>query len=413
MIIPWLALIESNTTGTGRLFVRAARDLGLRPVLLTADASRYSYLMPEDVEAICVDTADEEAMLDVCRRLARAGGLAGVTSSSEYYIATAAALSARLGLHGPDPRAVRDCRDKGIQRERLRAAGVRVPDFRVVDSAAGAKAAAGEIGLPVVVKPVSGTGSSGVLLCRKPGEVEAHARALLENTLNERGMPVPPRVLIEQLACGPEFSVETFGTGVIGITRKHLCAPPHFVETGHDFPYLRGSAEAVSIRREVVRALKALNLSWGPGHTELRLTDQGPTIIEVNPRLAGGMIPELVRISCGIDLICETLRAAVGRPRGARPAYGRFASIRFVIPAQPGLLVAVEGLDVAEREPGIADIRMYSEAGSYVDRHGDFRDRVGHVIAFGETLEEAEARVERALGSIKLIVAEATRESAA
>jgi lysylphosphatidylglycerol synthetase-like protein (DUF2156 family) len=40
---PWFALVESNTTGTGRDFAEAARAHGLRPVLLARSPERYPY----------------------------------------------------------------------------------------------------------------------------------------------------------------------------------------------------------------------------------------------------------------------------------------------------------------------------------------------------------------------------------
>jgi len=40
MSIRWLILLESNTTGSGRLFCAAARRLGLRPVVFTHDPGR-------------------------------------------------------------------------------------------------------------------------------------------------------------------------------------------------------------------------------------------------------------------------------------------------------------------------------------------------------------------------------------
>lgn len=405
---PWLALIESNTTGTGRLFVQAARDLGLRPVLLTADDSRYDYLDAVELEMERADTSNEEALIEVCKRLRDSGSLAGVTSSSEYFVATAAAVAERLGLRGPDPRAVRDCRDKGTQRERLRAARVGAPLFITADSAPEAVHAAQTIGLPVVVKPVSGTGSSGVRLCHNFCEVEEHARQLLGRVENERGIRVPRRVLVEQFVSGPEFSVETFGTEVIGITGKHVGEPPHFVETGHDFPRPLPEAEAESLRRATTEALSALGLGWGPAHTELRLTDEGPKIIEVNPRLAGGMIPELVRLAAGVDMVSETLRAVAGMPRVPRAREGRFASLRFVIPERRGRLVSVEGLEDAARVPGVVSVRMYVRPGDSVGRRGDFRDRVGHVIALGDDFEKAKAAAERALGLIRSVVDESS-----
>ena len=42
---PVLAMVESNTTGTGRAFATAARARGLRPVLLSARPERYRRLV--------------------------------------------------------------------------------------------------------------------------------------------------------------------------------------------------------------------------------------------------------------------------------------------------------------------------------------------------------------------------------
>ena len=122
-----LLLVESNTTGTGRLFARRAAALGIKPVLLTADPGRYPYVAQDAVEYIIADTSDQAAVLESARMLARDSEIGGVTSSSEYYTETCASCARVLGLPGPSPEAVRACRDKGAQREILRAAGLRGP----------------------------------------------------------------------------------------------------------------------------------------------------------------------------------------------------------------------------------------------------------------------------------------------
>src|SRR5687767_8206326 len=50
MKAPWFIFIESNTSGTGRLFARAARELGCRPAILTTFPDRYPYLAEDAVE---------------------------------------------------------------------------------------------------------------------------------------------------------------------------------------------------------------------------------------------------------------------------------------------------------------------------------------------------------------------------
>lgn len=400
----WLAFVESNTSGTGRLFARAAARQGFRPILLGADPSRYPYVEEDAITALRVDTQDQQALLDTCRRLADEPGLAGVTSSSEYFIATAAAIARQLGLPGPRPEAILTCRDKHMQRLRLQKARVGVPAFRPAESAAKAVAAAERLGYPVVVKPINGSGSVGVKLCADAGELRAHAEALLGQRQNERGLPVPRRILVEELAVGPEYSVEVFGDHVVGITAKHLGAPPYFVEVGHDFPAALAPAAEQAIQRTVQRTLAALGLGWGPVHVELRLTRAGPAIIEVNPRLAGGYIPELVRLASGIDMITETIRLVAGGVAQLRPAHERYASIRFILSGQAGTLADVGGLDAARQVPGVAAVELYARPGSRVYCAGDFRDRIGHVIACGATPAETSAAAERAHRAIRVVI---------
>ena len=50
-------LVESNTSGTGRLFIAGARALGMEPLLLAADPARYAYVHADRVHVVQVDTA--------------------------------------------------------------------------------------------------------------------------------------------------------------------------------------------------------------------------------------------------------------------------------------------------------------------------------------------------------------------
>ncbi|HEU0077816.1 MAG TPA: hypothetical protein VFQ76_09235, partial [Longimicrobiaceae bacterium] len=101
--------VESNTSGTGRIFVRTARAMGYRPVLVTARPEKYAYLAQEGApEVITVPRVDEDELYALVReRFALGGEVAGITSSSEYFIAAAAALAARFGLPCPDAASVR------------------------------------------------------------------------------------------------------------------------------------------------------------------------------------------------------------------------------------------------------------------------------------------------------------------
>ncbi|GAA0331164.1 ATP-grasp domain-containing protein [Sphingomonas oligophenolica] len=400
-----VVFLESNTTGTGRLFMRAARAEGCEPVLLATRPGLYPFAEEESVRIVEIDTADEAAVLELCEQLARDTELKGLTSTSDYYILSAARLAGRLGLPGPSVAGIETCRDKQLQHEALRAAGVRVPASLVAGTPDEAASAARQLGLPVVIKPVGGSGSVGVRLCRTEDEVAQHAAVLLSRTLNERGIPIRRMILLQQLVQGPEYSVETFAGEVVGITGKHVSDPPVFVELGHDFPAALDEADARAIAAIALRAVAALDLNWGAAHTELRLTPGGPVIIEVNSRMAGGFIPELVRRATGIDLIRELTRRVVGKEaRLGRNAAGH-ASIRFFVPDRSGTLAALNGVAEARAVPDVCDLSLYREPGFTVALAGDFHDRIGHVMTASHDAAAARASADHALSLLSVALA--------
>ncbi|MFJ9121228.1 ATP-grasp domain-containing protein [Streptomyces sp. NPDC102394] len=403
MNTPLLLFVESNTTGTGRQFAQRARALGAEPVLLSADPARYPYAAQDGLRTIVVDTADDDALWTAVQHLAATTRIAGVLSSSEYYVATAADLAARLTLAGPSADAVRACRDKSLQRRTLAQAGVPVPWFSVAGEVAEAVAAAQWLGGEVVVKPVQGSGSLGVRLCQDAGEVAAHARELLAATVNERGLKTPARILVEQYLTGPEFSVEVFGEHAVVSVAKHVGAPPVFVETGHDVPAVLPAPQAAALVDSAVHAVKALGLGWGAAHVELRLDGGVARVIEVNPRLAGGMIPELVRRARGIDLVGAQVRAGLGLPVDLTDTStgAGAASIRFLTADAHAVLGDTDAAEAAALAvPAVVDAALYCPPGTRVAPAEDFRGRLGHVIAVAaDPAASAEAAdTARALG---------------
>jgi len=396
---PLLVMVESNTTGTGPMFAAAARARGLRPVLLGRRPDRYRWVAEEGVEAARADTTDPESVVAVARAMAGPAGVAGVVTSSEYFVAVAARAARRLRRPGPDPAALDRCRDKRRQRAALAGAGVPVPAFAAAGTPQEAATAAAALGFPVVVKPPDGTGSRGVRLCRDAAEVAGHTAALLAAGRDERHQPSLPAVLVEEYVDGPEVSVETFGSAVAAITAKHLGPPPWFVESGHDVPADPGLPDPAA---PALAAIRALGLGFGPAHTEIRLGARGPVVIEVNPRLAGGRIPVLVRLARGLDLVGATVDAVTGAGRGLPEPGPGHASIRFLVAARAGRIRRTGGVAAAAAVPGVVDVAFTARPGQHVGGTGSFLDRVGHVITAASTGRAARTAAESALACLEL-----------
>lgn len=399
---PALLFIESNTSGTGRLLASAARDLGLTPVLLSAEPARYEFAAQDGVVTVQVDTQNEASLPEECHRLSDRFTIRGVTSSSEYYVAAASRLARRLGLPGADAEAIELCRNKVRQIGVLSEAGLPVPVFRSAEGQMEAVQRARELALPVVLKPAEGSGSVGVRLCVDSAAVSEHAAVLCGRTRNERGLPVDPRILIQSFVAGPEYSIEVFDGATVGIARKYLGAPPWFVEEGHDFPAGVPASDQDRLASVAERAVSVLGLKWGAVHVEVRMGADGPRLIEVNPRLAGGFIPVLVRLATGSDLLRRMAEKAIGRNPSFEPTLHGYACIRFVVAHQEGIFRGLDGLEDALAEPAVCEAVAYRQSGTHLTPRGDFRDRVGHVIASAGNLREAQSAVERAHARIRV-----------
>lgn len=392
------AIVMIESSFSGHLFHRAIRDLGHIPVLLSADASRYRHLDTPDLVIVSADTASVDAIAGWCQQDQLGFHIIGVLSSSSAFAGIAAAVCRQLGLPGAKPEAIDRCLNKFTQRDCLRGAGLLSPAYISTNAPDVATKFCREVGLPVIVKPAVSSGSMGVKLCSSLAEVVAQMSFVSES--NE--FAASSGVLIEQYIVGPEFSVETIGDVVIGITAKHLGNHPYFVEIGHDFPASLDKSLEQDIGATVIRAIRALDLLWGPAHTEVRLSEDGPVIIEVNPRMAGELIPELVRLACGVDPVELTVRLAIGESAMLNRTSDRSAGIRFVNPDRDGALYWGADVDAVRNIDGIVDVELHRPSGYRVQRRGDFRDRVGHVIAVtdnaGQTVRALEIAI-RALGA--------------
>ena len=157
--------------------------------------------------------------------------------------------------------------------------------------------------------------------------------------------------------------------------------------------------EAISAARQ---AAEALGITDGPTYTQVRLSPDGPKVMEVAARLGGGHDAELCEAALGVDLNGLALAAALGEelpPLHARPLVGG-ATTAFLVPP-PGALLASEGVEDAERSEGVVRVRLYRRPGF---RFGELRvgaDRAGAVLAVGESRVEAFERARSAAALIR------------
>ncbi|MET4022088.1 ATP-grasp domain-containing protein [Bradyrhizobium sp. S3.2.12] len=376
--MPKKALILLEGASNGQLYVQAANRLGLRPVTLSTDPGQYQYLASGGWDAIRVDTGNLDATVTECLRQSSICGIAGITSARESAYAAVGKLCQHFNLPGPQPAAIELCCDKFLQRQLLEENSIPIPGYRLAANAAEVERSAEELGFPVIVKPAVGIASVGVRLCRDPGELAQHADYLL----GERKIRLSsPRILVEEFAQGPHYSIEIMGSEVIAIGAADFGRPPHFVCREYIYPAVVKEEDYERIVDVSQKCLRALNLSWGPKNIDLRLTERGPVVIEVNPRLAGTPNSQLIKFAYGIDPISEHIKLAIGTQCNLHRSSSNTAAARILIADRDGTFEFTGGDSRAKAIPGVTEVKLYIERTTQILRKGDNRDRIGHIIA--------------------------------
>ncbi|RWE20207.1 MULTISPECIES: acetyl-CoA carboxylase biotin carboxylase subunit family protein [unclassified Mesorhizobium] len=391
-----LILVEGGPWGCGLLCVQAAQRLGLHPITLSADATGNQYLVTEGTEAIRVDTSDLDALIRECSRLRTIYDIAGIMGRSMFY-ATVGRLCRHFDLPGPNPESIERCCDKFTQRQLLAEAGVPMPAYRLATSARDVERSAAEIGLPVILKPTVDGGSTGVRLCRNADEVAEHTAHLLDGEYTWRSSPM---ILVEEFAEGRHYEADLMGNEVIAIGTGDFGPLPYFVYREWAYPALLTDDEHERIVNVSRSCLRALDLGWGATNIELRWTKRGPVVIEVNPRMGGTPVPQLVHLAYGIDLISEHIKLVTGDEWDLRGRHSHTAAARFLVADRDGVLDWIGGDSRAAAVSGVAEVKFYFEPKTLIIRKGNYRDTIGHVIASSPSRAQTDATLQRAVDLI-------------
>lgn len=405
-----LLFIESNTTGTGMIALEKAVSWGLKALFFTHDPKRYKGLEKTGCEVIICDTNNPTSLRALIEQQVNREDICGIVTTSDFYLETVAELASVFNLPGNSQEAIRIARRKDLMRQTLADAHIFQPRFEIIRSLEDVPRIVEKLGLPCILKPVDDSASNDVMLVQTMEQALQHAKKIMESDLNARGQKREGVVLAEQYLDAPEFSVEMFTwqgqTKCIGITQKSLACFPHFVESRHIFPAPISAEAAQQMNHVVSCALEAIGIQYGATHTELKWTSEGAAIIEINPRLAGGMIPEIIRLTAGIDVLEQQILCAMGRPTLGDYITHGVAGIQFLLSDQTGTLQDIEGVAVVEKMPVVKRVAITTKAGAKVQPATNAYHRLGYVIVHSPSFEETRTGLQTAIDHLRIRIAE-------
>ncbi|MCM1267690.1 MAG: ATP-grasp domain-containing protein [Bacteroidales bacterium] len=418
--------------GAGPLQIPAiekAKALGYQIISVDYDENAPGFALA-DVKLL-VSTLDQE---EVYRQALRYQPDVVITSTSDGPVRTAAYVNEKLGKKPDLSYESAQCATiKSKMRDRLKACGVPIPEYFAAEDFETFRKAAEALHGHCIVKPADNAGSRGVVLmepeawqdcdirtrisgegARMQGQPEnaetrieqretydrAIYRYCMENSRNGT-------VMVEEVMTGPEVSVEALVIGgephIITVTDKYITQPPYFVELAHCEPSILEAHTIEEIEAVAAQAIRAIGIENAPAHVEIKVTEDGPKIVELAARLGGDFITSrLVPLSTGIDLVGASVLLATGEKPDLTPKRKQGAAIHFIHAGQEGVLSKVVLPETGVGRPGVEEIALYKKLGETVSGTRSSNDRLGHVITTGATAEEAKALGEEILAQIRV-----------
>lgn len=349
----------------------------------------------------------EESARAIAEASARAP-LAAVLGTNETSALVAALASAALGLPSSTAEGARAARDKRRMRALLARAGVPSPAFQLLPRGSGPEAVLSAVRFPCVVKPPMLTGSQGVIRADDAEELAravSRVRAILEGHGSDaRAAPGFFELLVEDYLPGQEVAVEAIMTAgelspLAIFDKPDELTGPFFEETLYVTPSRLTAEEQADILDVTARAARALGLTHGPIHAELRTHGGRAQIVELAGRSIGGLCSRVFQLVAG-PLEDVLLAHAAGLPvpalrRGeedARPG-ARAAGVMMMPIPRSGVLRRVSGLDEARAVPGVDSVTVAIQPGDALRALPEGASYLGFLFAHGPT----PAAVERSL----------------
>ena len=399
--MPRILLLLPTATYRASDFIAAADHLGVDVVVGSEHRQALAGAMGN--RAVVVPLADAAAAVKAIVALHGRAPLDAVLAVDDQGVVIAALAAEQLGLRHSPADAVASTRDKTVMRQRLGAAAIPQPAYRIAAVGADVVIAASEIGYPCVIKPVSRSASQGVIRVDDATQAEA-AEARIRAILADDSEPL----LVERFVPGAEVAVEGLLVGgeleVLAVFDKpDPMDGPFFEETIYVTPSRQPSPVQAAVESSVAQAATALGLREGPVHAELRIDPAGPPVVlEVAARTIGGLCGRSLRFGAGVSLEELVVRHALGLGLDDLTREAQASGVMMLPIEAAGVIEQVTGRDTALAVDGVVGVEISIPVGRPVVPLPEGDRYLGFIFARAPTPPEVETALRRAGACIEV-----------
>ena len=387
-------------------FIRAGERLGIRTVV--ASNSRLG-LSPTGRPGVEIDFSDPQIAVERVRQFHARDPISAVLGVEDASLEIAASVAQVLSLKSNKPQAIQDARLKHQCRKILATAGLLSPTYRVLEPEEMIDSEwVGECEFPCVVKPVSLSGSRGVIRADHVNELSA-AIVRVQRMLERESPYLDRNILIEKFIEGHEYAVE----GVLCSGDFQCLAVfdkpdpldgPYFEETIYLTPPDIQNDIKTDIVKTIAIACRAIGLTHGPIHAECRVNSKGVWVLEVAPRTIGGQCAQLLELALGLSLEEIIMSNALGHSVCVENN-GQAAGVMMIPVPGPGVLRRLEGLARARAVNRIESVLIDVNPGHLFVPWPEGSSYPGFIFAKAPYTAQVERALRQAHAELKFVLA--------
>lgn len=397
--LPQNALLVLGASQEHIPLYQEARRRGIPTIAvdMRADAPAFPFANA----ALQISTRDADAIVDALGDVRPAGIVGG---ASDAALASWHALGLRYDTPYVYPKDAFAALDKATFHAVVASCGITDYGWAASSDPDEVVAKAAELRFPLVIKPVDGSGSKGVIRVARPDDLPtavAHARAYSASQT----------VIAEEFVQGRQLTIDLFlrdGRSMMTCVKEQELVAGGFVVRRIGTVEL-SPAEHDHLETSTERLCRALGIVNGPANFDLVLGADGQArIIEANPRLSGDSIPRVHTAAYGVNVVGALVALALGEPFDDHlvPTRNVHAAVELV--GSPlvtdGELVAWEGVTEARNIPGIADVVLYAKPGDVVRPHDQSGHKIGMFVASGPSVADVSLALKTAGALVRPIV---------
>lgn len=407
---PRLLLVAPHSSYRIAPYLNAAQSLGVD--VLVASTSEHS-LVSAVADGLRIDLDQPEQALDAILAADLERSFIAVIATDDRAVNLAARVAERLNLPHNSPQAVQLTQRKDLARARLAEHGVPVPAFSRIDLEANIASQATALNYPCVIKPLSLSGSRGVIRVDNTEQAVTAIKRIATIVSELKDAEEHRYLLVEDYLPGIEVAMEGMlhngELQVLAIFDKpDPLEGPYFEETYYITPSRLPAPQQALITQRVSEACAAYGLRHGPVHAELRLNthkqkDQA-WILEVAARTIGGQCAQLLKHGTGHGLEELVIAHAIGKTLSPQDSISAAGVLMIPIP-KAGILRRVEGLTAARRVEHVLDVEIYVREGYELIPLPEGAAYLGFIFAQADEPEQVEAALREAHKKLNFVTA--------